>query len=123
VNHSSGPDATHAIVALLTRIAEAVERAADHRLAIDRSLSLVDPEYLSINQAAAVAGLSATTIRREIKAGRLPASDIGTPAHPHYRIAKADLQLWMEKNRGGNNIPPQPQRMKRKVQSRYFSQM
>src|SRR5262245_9250512 len=111
------------MVALLTRIAEAVERATDHLLAIDRSLSLVDPEYLSIKQAATVADLSATKIRREIKAGRLPASDIGTPAHPHYRIARTDLQSWMEKNKGSGNSPPQPVRTKRKIRSRYFGEI
>jgi excisionase family DNA binding protein len=77
-------------------------------------------EYLSIQQAATFACLSATKIRREVKAGRLPASDVGTPAHPHYRIARADLQAWMETNRGGTNAPPRPQRIKRKVRSRHF---
>jgi excisionase family DNA binding protein len=64
-----------------------------------------DAEFLSIKQAATLASLSSTKIRREIKAGRLPASDVGTPAHPHYRIARLDLQAWMEMNRGGN-VPP-----------------
>ena len=62
--------------------------------------------YFSIDQAAVVAGLSATKIRREVKAGRLAASDVGTPAHPHYRIAKSDLQAWMEGNKGGSGVPP-----------------
>ena len=99
---------------LLTRIAEAAER-------IDRKLSQAeDVEFLSIKQAAVVAGLSSTKIRREIKAGRLLASDIGTAAHPHYRIARADLHTWMEAHRGGAPTPPQPRQFKRKARSRYF---
>ena len=80
-------------------------------------------EYLSIKQAATVTGLSPTKIRREIKAGRLAASDTGTPAHPHYRIFKSDLQTWMERNRGGSNFPPRIPTQRRKVQSRYFGEM
>ncbi|OAI54976.1 hypothetical protein AYO44_13890 [Planctomycetaceae bacterium SCGC AG-212-F19] len=95
---------------LLKRIAEAVERAAGHLQALDRQGSLAagraDAEFISIKQAAGVAGLSATKIRREIKAGRLPASDVGTPRRSHYRIRKTDLQIWLETNKGGIGLPP-----------------
>jgi excisionase family DNA binding protein len=80
-------------------------------------------EFLSIQQAAALTGLSATKIRREVKAGRLPASDAGTPAHPHYRIRKADLNAWLESSRGGRSVPPRVPIVRRKVKSRYFGEM
>lgn len=109
---------------LLLRIADVLERVAAH---LDRkhspSENRTDPEYLSINQAAALASLSPSKVRREVKSGRLPASDVGTPDHPHYRIAKADLQAWLEKNRGGASAPPQPQRVRKKIQSRHFGDM
>lgn len=117
------PRADASFLDLLARIADVLERVDTHLRAADREPSRPEAEYLSIKQAAAVAGLSSTKIRREIKAGRLPASDIGTPAHPHYRIARSDLQAWMEKNRGGSNVPLQPQRLKRKIKSRYFGEM
>lgn len=84
---------------VLNRIVFAVE-------SIDRRLSQDQAEYLSIQQAAEFSSLSATKIRRAIKSRQLPASDIGTAAHPHYRIAKTDLYSWMEKNKGGNPVPP-----------------
>ncbi|SRR6266545_1127868 len=47
--------------------------------------------YLSITDAATVAGCSAKTISREINAGRLPAVRRGRLV----RVARADLDLWM----------------------------
>lgn len=87
---------------LLGRIAESVDRIGRQ---LAQSDSGADAEYLSIRQAASLAGLSATKIRREIKAGRLLASDIGTARRSHYRIRKTDLQSWMETNKGGNRVP------------------
>ncbi len=80
-------------------------------------------EYLSIKQAAAHAGISPTKIRREIKAGRLPACDTGTPAHPHYRISRADFQSWIERHRGGAMPAPHVPVHRRKVKSRYFGEI
>jgi excisionase family DNA binding protein len=73
---------------------------------IEQNRNSAPSEYLSIKDAAKVVGLSQTKIRREVNAGRLSASDTGTAAHPHYRIARADLQAWMEKNKGGTEVPP-----------------
>jgi excisionase family DNA binding protein len=80
-------------------------QAVERRLA-ERPSDPPPAEYLCIRQAAAFAGLSSTKIRREIKAGRLPASDAGTPRRSHYRIRRADLEAWMEKNKGGSRLPP-----------------
>ncbi len=80
-------------------------------------------EYLSIKEAAALSGLSATTIRRAVRAGSLPASDTGTALHPHYRIAKADFFAWMEKKKGGAGAPPEIPVHKRKIKSRHFGEI
>ena len=111
------------VICLLTRIAEALEQGATAERRLSAVENRADADYLSIKDAAALTGLSSTTIRRAIKSSTLPASDLGTLAHSHYRIARSDLTAWMEKNRGGNNVPPQPQRIKRKVKSRYFDEM
>jgi excisionase family DNA binding protein len=89
----------------------------------DQKLNSAPNEYLSIKDAAVVAGLSPTKVRREIKAGRLPASDTGTDRHPHYRIARSDLQAWMEKNKGGTKAPPRNPVFKRKIKSRFFGEI
>jgi excisionase family DNA binding protein len=54
-----------------------------------------EPDYLSIQQAAALSGLSPTKVRRDIKAGRLPAANKGSKRRPLYRIAKDELEAWM----------------------------
>jgi excisionase family DNA binding protein len=90
---------------------------------LEQKLNSVPSEYLSIKDAATVAGLSQTKIRQEVNAGRLPASDIGTDRHPHYRIARTDLQAWMEKNKGRAEAPPRNLVIKRKVKSRFFGEI
>jgi excisionase family DNA binding protein len=104
----------------LARIAQALDRNTALLQSIARKLGEGQAEYLSINQAATVAGLSATKIRREVKAGRLPASNTGTFSHAHYRIARTDLQAWMEQNRGGSQVPPAVPTYEPKGKSRHF---
>src|SRR5262245_9756541 len=43
-------------------------------------------EWLSIKQTAQVTGLSQAHVRRAVRAGRLAASNVGTQAHPIWRI-------------------------------------
>ena len=58
-------------------------------------------EWLSIKEAAAVTGLSATTVRRAVVGRRdLPASNAGTANRPTGRIARKDLDEWMERKKG-----------------------
>ena len=65
------------------------------------------PDYSSIKQAAKITGLSDSHIRREVVAGRLPASNIGSASHPIYRIALKDLHEWMSNKKGGTvKAPP-----------------
>jgi excisionase family DNA binding protein len=92
--------------------------------ATEEKLRSVPREYLSIKDAATVASLSETKIRREIKAGRLSASDTGTAAHAHYRIARTDLQAWMEKNKGrADEAPPKNRVFKPGMKSRFFPEI
>jgi excisionase family DNA binding protein len=99
------------------------DQAAPSPQATKQELDSAQSEYLSIKDAAKVAGLSPTKIRREVKAGRLLASDTGTASHPHYRIARSDLQAWMEKNKGGTEAPPRNPVFKRKIKSRFFGEI
>jgi excisionase family DNA binding protein len=67
-------------------------------------------EYLSIERAAKLTSLSATHLRRAIRSGGLPASNVGTASHPTWRIARKDLDAWMQRNKGGlPSIPPKPE--------------
>src|SRR4051794_4285604 len=80
-------------------------------------------ECLSINQAAKVVTLSPTKIRREIVAGRLPAANTGSSLRPLYRIQKVDLLAWLEKKKGGIQLPPATPVFKRGIKSRHFGQI
>jgi excisionase family DNA binding protein len=111
-----------AIAEFLRSLDDRIGRIEAHLTTLAQPRGAVN-EYLSIKEAAAHAGLSPTKIRREIKAGRLPACDTGTLAHPHYRISRADFQTWIERHRGGAMSPPQVPVHKRKVMSRYFGQI
>lgn len=75
-------------------------------------------EWLSIKQAAHASGLSQTHLRRAVRAGRLAASNVGTQAHPIWRIARADLAGWMEENRVQSPLPSSPEL--RELVQRYF---
>jgi excisionase family DNA binding protein len=115
---------------VLTQLAQGVEDLAGHLRALDRKLAQTlddrtdtPEEYLSIKRAAALAGLSPTKIRREIKAGRLLASNAGTPLRPLYRIQRTDLEHWLENKKGGNDVPPEVRVHKRKFKSRYFGEI
>jgi excisionase family DNA binding protein len=77
---------------------------------LENRLALQDQEYLSIDQAAAVLGVDGKHIRRAIKAGRLPCSNISNGSRkPMYRIARRDLEEWV-RGRRVNTAPPQSER-------------
>jgi excisionase family DNA binding protein len=64
-------------------------------------------EYLTIKTTAQTASLSSSHIRRAVRSGDLPASNVGTADRPVYRIARKDLAEWMEKKKGETlNVPP-----------------
>lgn len=65
-----------------------------------------EPDYCSIKQAAKITGLSDSHMRRAIRSGELPASNAGTQFRPAWRIARKDLDDWLEKKKGGHSVPP-----------------
>jgi len=98
------------------RIAKAVEERLTTLVEkLKTNLGRPQQEWLSISQAAQVVSLSGTHIRRAIVGGMLPASNVGTPDRPTYRIHRNDLNAWMEKRKHG--ALPTPRR-KRKAEPR-----
>lgn len=71
--------------------------------------NLPEPLYLSLKQAAALSGLSEKFVRRSVKSGSLPASDLGTPGRPFYRVSREDLDGWME-SRKTTRLKPEAER-------------
>jgi excisionase family DNA binding protein len=65
------------------------------------------PDYVSVKGAVRITGLSDSHLRRAIRAGELPASNMGSSKHPFWRIARKELDQWIEKKKGGAiNVPP-----------------
>lgn len=86
-----------------------------HVRSIDEKLSLpsLGPDgWMTIAQAAQVAGVSEKTIRRAIKAEdakrKLTSFDISNSGRPLYRISRSDLDVWMRENLGGTESTPRP---------------
>ena len=64
-------------------------------------------DYLTIRSVAETTQLSESHIRRAIRCGDLPASNVGTPDHPIWRISRKDLVEWMDGKKGGiSKVPP-----------------
>lgn len=56
-------------------------------------MSNESPEYLTVDEAAAVLRCGRDTVTRLIQSGRLPAKDLGIGRHRNYRIKPSDLEL------------------------------
>jgi excisionase family DNA binding protein len=76
------------------------------------------PAYLSIQRAARLGDFSYDFVRRAVERGELPATDKGTGKKRLHRIARADFDSWMKKDRGGKHLPPRSE-LKGKM-SRYL---
>ncbi len=64
--------------------------------------------YFTIREVAETTRLSESHIRRAIRRGDLPASNVGTPDHPIWRISLGDVLEWMDRKKGGTSkVPPQ----------------
>jgi hypothetical protein len=114
------PDFMHSIGSMLARL-EVV--AAKLYGMLGRPRSEQAPDVLTIRQAAAFSALSPTKIRREIKSSRLPAANAGSSLRPLYRILKTDLLAWLEKKKGGTQLPPSTPAFKRRIRSRHFGDL
>jgi excisionase family DNA binding protein len=93
---------SEALAPLLKRVEELTDGV--RRLRAD--LAEQRPEYLSIKRAALLTDLSYDHIRRAVESGELPASNKGNGQKWVWRIARADLDRWMQKDQGGKHVPP-----------------
>lgn len=73
-----------------------------------RGAAAVVAEWLSISETAAVTGLSVTTIRRAVVRHDLPAANAGTPKRPTWRIARKNLDEWMERKKSETAVAVPP---------------
>lgn len=81
-------------------------------------------EWLSINEVSRLTGLSTKTIRRVIRKGALRASVIASDARrPTWRIARADLDTFMNSNTVGAPAPTASQKPKGRYKSRHFADL
>jgi excisionase family DNA binding protein len=80
---------------------------------LDRAEPTITPEYLSIKQAAALTSLSQDHIRRAIKGGVLPVSDVGTADRPLYRVSRENVGKWMKEREAGPKPPLRKGRVKK----------
>src|SRR5262245_56585213 len=68
---------------------------------LEKALKRPQQEWFTIIEVAALTGLSDPHIRRAVTGGTLPASNVGTPDRPIYRISEKDIVEWMEKRKAG----------------------
>ena len=54
-----------------------------------------EQEWFSIDEVAALTGLSADHVRRHVTGGTLPVCNQGTFEKPYYRIRRGDIDAWM----------------------------
>ncbi len=81
-------------------------------------------EWLSIEQAAEVAGISATTIRPAVRKGKLQASNVGcSTRRPTWRIHRVDLDAFLKANVAGSHFPATLPKSIGKYKSRHFSDL
>src|SRR4051812_27066144 len=68
-------------------------------LQLQKTQGLPVQEWFSIDEVAAMTGLSDDHIRRHVTAGLLPVTNQGTYDKPYYRIHRRDIDEWMMKRR------------------------
>lgn len=86
-----GTDHLQLLLERLNRIEAALESILNGLAVKDRPAQ----EWLSIDEVAAVTGLSADHVRRHVTSGMLPVCNQGTYEKPYYRIRRADVDAWM----------------------------
>lgn len=83
----------------MTDIWNAIQLLAEDVAQLRKEAATLRQELLTIRQVAELTGLSEKHIRRAIKLGKLPFSNVGVPHKPTYRIARADLATWISSTR------------------------
>lgn len=64
------------------------------------------PVSLSTANATLLTGVSQSHVRRAVKRGELPASNVGTAHRPLWRITLHDLAVWYGRKKGGATAVP-----------------
>lgn len=115
------------LIALLKQIAAGQAQTNDLLASLigdGGNLAQVPSEWLSITQAARVAGLSTKTIRRAIHKGELRATPTVPNAHrPTWRIARADLDFFMNANAVAGPVATASPKSNGKYRSRHFTDL
>lgn len=86
--------------------AELVEKLTQLAEQFDRRAEQPAREYVTIKEAAKITGLGEGRVRRAVYHSELRASNLGSSAQPCWRIARTDLNAWMERC----SQSPQPRR-------------
>jgi hypothetical protein len=90
----------------LDRLQKMVTAVQNSLNELQSSLTAAQCEYLSINKAAVMCGLSPAHIRRAVVGGTLPCSNVGTADRPTYRISRIAVRQWMKDREAGPKPPP-----------------
>jgi prophage regulatory protein len=56
-------------------------------------------QHMNVKQAAEELGVSVDQVKKLITSGELPAIDVGIAGRSFWRIARTDLDAWLEKRR------------------------
>jgi excisionase family DNA binding protein len=103
------PSAEALLLELLRSQQEIVRGQEDLRQGQERlqeQLERQAQEWLSIQDAARVVGVSRNHLRAAVRGGTLPVSNLGTPDRPLYRVSREDLKRWMEERKAGPKPSP-----------------
>ena len=116
----------------MSHLSDMLDDIAKRQQSIDEKLTAVlshlrnnkcesaEAEWISIKQAASLAGISETSIRRAIRRGQLKACNVGgSSRRPTWRIKRTDLQAFLETD-AARSSPPKP---RGKYRSRHFSDL
>jgi excisionase family DNA binding protein len=99
----------------------AADRLEPTRKGVSQKTGRGGSKWYSIEEAASLAGRSVSTIRRDIKAGTLPAHAIGRGRRrPSYRIRRADLKAYIQAGRAEQPDPPAVPTTPVRKKSRHF---
>src|SRR5262245_44439086 len=72
---------------------------------LEKLLRCPEQAYLSIEDAAALTGLSEKHIRRAVHGGMMVASQVGTADRPLYRVSLENVHRWMKEREAGPRPP------------------
>jgi excisionase family DNA binding protein len=117
-----GKEQFDVVLQRLNRIEAAIERILPSLLStFEKRKTLPPQEWFSIEEAAALTGLSEDHVRRHVTAGLLPVSNQGTFEKPYYRIHRKDIDEWMAKRREAACPAPRKKKAPAKYVSRHHN--